>query len=434
MYKMSAAKPLSVELIEKYIEKNRAKDARLEKLHQYYIGNSAIKRRAMADASKPNNRVANPYAHYITDMMTGYFMGEPVKYNSAEEEQLNVISAILNYNDEADNNAQLAKDASIYGAAYELLYLDEDAQIRFKKIDSKGCIPIYENTIESELLYFIRYYDEEDILTGNTTTFVEVYSRSDIKTYEKSIGALRFINEMPHSWGLVPICIYANNEEEIGDFETVISEIDAYDLMESDSINEMNYFADAYLALYGLEGTEAEDVAAMKENRVLVLPVDAKAEWLTKSINDTYIENQKKRLDNNIHKFSYCPRMTDEDFSANASGVAMKYKLMGLENATSKKESAFKRGIQRRLELICNILNVMGNSYDFRAINIVFTRNIPSNIIELADVVNKISGLYSEKTLMDILPIEADYDAEQEQKVKENEARFSLPFTLEINE
>jgi len=83
----------------------------------------------------------------------------------------------------------------------------------------------------------------------------------------------------------------------IGDFETVISLIDAYDKMESDSINEMEYFSDAYLALYGLEGTEADDIGRMKENRVLVLPEDAKAEWLIKQINDTYLENEKTRLD-----------------------------------------------------------------------------------------------------------------------------------------
>jgi len=299
----------------------------------------------MADASKPNNRIVNPYAHYITDIMTGYFMGEPVKYTSAEDEQLEVLDAIYNYNDEAAENSKLAEYASIYGVAYEIMYLDEDAAIRFKRIDTEGCIPIFASDIEGDLLYFIRYYDEYDIMTGNTITNVEVYSRYDISYFTYSIGGLTPIGVQEHHWGLVPINIFYNNEEELGDFETVISEIDAYDKLESDNLNEVEYFNDAYLALYGVEGTDADDIAKMKENRVLVLPEDAKAEWLIKSINDTYLENLKTRLDKNIHKFSYCPAMTDEDFSQNASGVAMKYKLMGLENATSKKESAFKVGL-----------------------------------------------------------------------------------------
>ena len=97
-----------------------------------------------------------------------------------------------------------------------------------------------------------------------------------------------------------------------------------------------------------------------------------------------------------------------------------------LENATAKKESAFKMGLQRRLELVCNMLNLMGQNYDYRAINVHFTRNIPSNIVELADVINKIGHLYSEKTQMELLPIESDYEAEQELKAKEATNGYSV--------
>ena len=429
MYKLSADKQLTKEMIVKYIELNREKDTSNKKKFSYYMAKHDILKRNMQDASKPNNKIVNPYAHYITDIMTGYFMGEPVKYNGKDEQQVEVIDAIYNYNDEAAENSKLAEYASIYGAAYEIMYLDNDANIRFKRIDTEGAIPIFENDIEGDLLYFIRYYDEQDIITGETITYVEVYSRSSISYYRLSIGALEFLNTVEHHWGLVPINIFYNNEEELGDFETVLSEIDAYDKLESDNLNEVEYFNDAYLALYGVEGTQEEDIAMMKENRVLLLPEDAKAEWLTKSINDTYLENLKNRLDKNIHKFSYCPAMTDQDFSQNASGVAMKYKLMGLENATSKKESAFKVGLQRRLELICNMLAVQGTNYDYRAIDIIFTRNIPNNIVEMADVINKIGHLYSEETQMDLLPIEVDYEKEQERKAQEQSAGYSIDFS-----
>ena len=89
-------------------------------------------------------------------------------------------------------------------------------------------------------------------MTGNIITYCEVYSRNDIRYYRFSFGVLEFIKEELHHWGLVPINFYFNNEEEIGDFETVLSEIDAYDKLESDNINEVEYFNDAYLALYGV--------------------------------------------------------------------------------------------------------------------------------------------------------------------------------------
>lgn len=426
MFTLDKNTPLSVNLIQQCLNLNIAETARQEKLYKYYIGNHSIINRVMADSTKPNNRIVNPYAHYITDMMTGYFMGVPVQYQSSDESLLSELSAIFNYNDESANNADIATDASIYGVGYELMFLDEDGQIRFKRIDPRGCIPIFENTIEGDLLYFIRTYEEMDVLTNIATVYVDVYSRYDMKHYRYLTGSLSLIDTQEHQWGLVPINIYANNLNGLGDFETVISEIDAYDKLESDSLNEMEYTADCYLALYGLQGTEAEDISRMKEQRVLLLPENTSAQWLTKSINDTYLENEKARLDDNIHKFSFCPALTDKDFAGNASGVAMKYKLMGLENATAKKERAFKIGLQRRIEQICNLLSVLGTDYDYRAVSIIFTRNIPVNIVEMSDVINKIGHLYSERTQMSLLPVEVDYEQEQEQKQKESESGYSI--------
>jgi len=77
---------------------------------------------------------------------------------------------ILEYNDEADENTELAKNASIYGIAYELLYMEQEDEgmgrpmLRFCALDPKECIPIYDETIEHNLTAFIRYYTVNDIL------------------------------------------------------------------------------------------------------------------------------------------------------------------------------------------------------------------------------------------------------------------------------
>lgn len=429
MYRLKPETELTPLMIQRYIEQHRSREAHLQMLYDYYKGKTAITQRTNIDVSKPNNKVINPYAGYITDTFTGYFLGEPITYDcAANPELLERISALFNYNDEAAVNAELAKDASIFGVAYELLYTDEASDIRFKQIDAIKAIPIYDNTLEEDLLYFIRYYDDVDIMSGKKTTYVEVYSRDKIRYYVNELG-LKQTDEREHAFKAVPIIIYQNNQEQLGDFENVISLIDAYDAITSDSINEFNYFADCYLALYGMSGTEAEDIAAMKEQRVMLMDTDARAEWLTKQINDTYVENLKNRLDTQIHKFSRCPSMTDKDFAANASGVAMKYKLMGIETATSKKERAFKKGIQRRLELICNIFSVMGTDYDYREINMNFKRNIPTNLVEVADVVSKVGHLLSEETQISLLPI--DVSAKEELERREAELTATATYTFD---
>lgn len=419
MYRINPQDELTIAKIAKYIEHNKAEVARRENLMNYYLGKSAILRKLYDDPSKPCNRIINPYASYITDIATSYFVGNPIQYRSVDTAFEDVYRGICFYNDEAAENVALAKNASICGESYELLWIDADGNVRFKALEPLHCIPIYDDTLEEELLYFIRYYDDEDIESGNKTTFIEVYTKNEIRHYKHTVGHIEFINAVPHSFKAVPIVIYRNNDDGIGDFENVISLIDAYDNVISGELDDLNYFNDAYLALYGMMGTEAEDIASMKKNRVLLLDTDAKAEWLTKNVNDTHESNIKKVIDEAIQKFSAVPNMSDANFAANSSGVAIRYKLLGLENKTSKKEASFKKGLQRRIEIICNYLYILGTSYDFRDIEIIFTRNLPNNIEEVAGVLNQVGHLLSEETQLSLLPIDVDYKAEQERKKQE---------------
>ena len=112
--------------------------------------------------------------------------------------------------------------------------------------------------------------------------------------------------------------------------------------------------------------------------------------------------------------------MTDENFSSNASGVAMKYKVMGMENVASVKERKFKKGLQRRIELLSNILNLTYGSFDWRAIEITFTRNLPVNVIEVANMINNLRGIVSNETLLLQLPFVEDVAAELQRIEEEN--------------
>ena len=382
----------------------------------------------MSDPSKPNNKIANAYASYITDTLVGYFIGEPVTYTANDDVLIQDLNMILEYNDEADENAELAKNASIYGVAYEMLYLsEEDKMIRFKSLNPKEVIPIFDKTVEQNLLAVMRYYEDYDYVEDNTYTIVEVIDSKMVRRYKLDTG-LSLLEEYPHYFSMVPVAIFKNNEDETGDFEQVISLIDAYDKMESDSLNDFEYFVDAYLALYGFTA-DAEDIAQMKENRVLLMDEGTSAEWLIKQTSDAYVENMKNRLDKDIHKFAKCPNMSDEEFASNASGIAIKFKLLGTENLVSIKERKFKRGLQQRLELMSMINSVLREGFDWRAIDIVFTRNIPSNDTDIANMVNTLKDIVSEETLLAQIPFVEDVQTELEKLKQEREENKELnPF------
>ena len=116
--------------------------------------------------------------------------------------------------------------------------------------------------------------------------------------------------------------------------------------------------------------------------------------------------------------------MNDEQFASNASGVAIRYKILAFENQTAKKERKFKKGLQRRLELINNILSITGKAY--LDTQIIFTRNLPVNELEIAQEVNMLRGLVSNKTLLAQLPFVDDIETELAQLQEETAQTANL--------
>lgn len=407
---------------------------RLQKLDRYYCTENDIKNRVMNDTTKPNNKIANAYASYITDTLVGYFIGEPITYNCQDKTLLDSLNMIFEYNDEADENSELAKDASIYGVAFEELYISEN-QLRFKRLNPQEVIPIYDKTIEQNLIAIIRYYDDYNFYEDKDYTIIEIIDTKSVRRFmtgNNITGMTSFVllEEYPHYFNMVPIAIYENNEDQTGDFEKVISLIDAYDKMESDSLNDFEYFTDCYLALYGFTA-DADDIREMKEKRVLLMDEGTNAEWLVKQTDDSTIENMKTRLDADIHKFAKCPNLADKEFSSNASGVAIKFKLLGTENLVSIKERKFKKGLQMRFELIAQISSLLGSQFDWRDIDIIFTRNIPSNITDIANMVKSLEGLVSDETLLAQIPFVENVESELDKVKKQKEEEKELsPFFL----
>ena len=125
--------------------------------------------------------------------------------------------------------------------------------------------------------------------------------------------------------------------------------------------------------------------------------------------------------------------MTDENFSANASGVAIKYKLIGLEQIRSRKERLFKKAAQRRIELIFGVNSLLNNNFDFRDIELTFSDNIPANVKEMAEIVNSLTGIVSQSKLLSLLPFISDPRDEMEMIKKENEDSIDTEYFTNTN-
>ena len=203
---------------------------------------------------------------------------------------------------------------------------------------------------------------------------------------------------------------------------------DAYNNLLSAEIDDFDAFADAYLILKGVVA-DSDDLANMKQNRVLLMDAEDSAEYLTKNISDTQIQNMLQNINDQIHKMSNSPDFNDEKLMAQ-SGIAMKYKLIGFENVSSAIVANMSKALQKRIELICEVLNLTDGVAMWRDIKITFTRNLPENTLETAQMVNQLRGLVSDETLLSQIPFITN-PAEEVEKVKEqkqlNADLYSFP-------
>lgn len=422
-------KELSAEEIQKYIKKHSALIGRYRKLQDYYLGNHAILESGAADKDK-DNKLVHAYPKYITDFNTGFFMGQSVKYVAAaldEEEDdkfLEEYQKICNHNNEAKENLTLAKTCSIKGEAYELLWIDDNAQVRFKAIEPDNAFLIYDMSIEDNVKFGIRYYSEK--IDNVTTTYAYVYDDKAMYLYsdESSNGLFELEEVKPHPFGSVPLIQFKNNKELQGDFEQVISLIDAYNREQSNTLNDMDQFSDAYLALINYGATDEEDIQKMNERRVLLLDSDGDAKWVVKDVNDSWVENFKLRTNKDIHKFSFTPDFADESFGTNLPGVSLRLKLLTAEELRNTKEMYFRESLSNRMDLIACYLNIVNNDEVVRnQIQMQFSDSLPQNILELTQIIQNLSQDVSTETRLSLLPFIENPADEMEKKADEEQEK-----------
>jgi SPP1 family phage portal protein len=395
----------------------------------YYEGaQNILNRTAGSTNTDVNNKLVNNFPGYIVDVNVGYFMGKPVAYTSAKEDKgfTDELQNIFDYNDEQDENMELAKIMGIKGRSYELLYADEDAKVRFAAIQPENLIMIYNALVEPEPIVAIRFWYTPDLFSDDIITNASVYTDTEIISYQGTGDALVETGRVLHSFGAVPVIEFQNNDERQGDFDKVIQLIDAYDKVQSDMANDFESFADAFLLIRNMSGTDDEDLKDMRKRRVILVDDDGDANWLVKDVNDAAQENYKERLQEDIHRFSLTPNLTDEKFAGNVSGIALQFKLWGIEQKAAQKERKFKRALQRRIELITNFLGVKGKQFDWREVSIVFTRNAPPALPEIVDMVIKLRDFISDETLRAALPFIEDPVEEGERVELQREGKINL--------
>lgn len=426
MFYINKDTELDVELLKKMIEKFTIDvEPKLKKNKKYYDGLHDILNKVYTDTTKPCSKTIINYCKNIADSYCGY-LASPGFISYRSEQDIEDIMDILRYNDYQAEDSDFLLDALVYGTAAELMYTDEDSKVRFRLISPLQCFGIYDDSLTGDLLYFVRFYPINE-WDNSDTWGIDVYSANTKKHYTSQgiNGAITYIDEEAHYYNQCPANIITLPDGK-SIFDCIISLQDAANELLSSEIDDYSAFCDAYLALTGVDA-DAEDIAEMKKNRVLLLPEGALAQWVTKSASDTQVENILKRIHESIYRIAACPDFSSESFVGGvSSGVAIRYRLTGMETRAGKIEASMKKALQRRIEIICGVATLKLGEEVFRDIAIDFKRNIPEDISATIALVNSLKGVVSDATLLEQLPFVTDVNAELEALQAQKEANMAL--------
>lgn len=427
MFYLNKNIPLDAAILSKMINRfNIEVKPKLTKNKKYYDGIQTILQKTYNDPSKPCSRTIINYCKNIADSYAGY-LATPGYISYTSENDIEEIMDILRYNDYQAEDSDFLLDALIYGVAAELMFIDETGHTRFRLINPTSCFGVCDDSLTGDLLYFVRIYAASEWDNSNTY-FVDVYSNNSITQYKMSgeNGQLIFIDEQPHFFSQVPANIFALPDEK-SIFDCILTLQDAANEIVSSEIDDYSSFVDAFLVFSGVDVDE-EDVARLRENRIINLPAEgAAAQWLTKNANDAQVENILKRIQDSIYRIAACPDFSSETFVGGvSSGVALKYRLCGMETRAGKIEGAMKKALQRRVEIIAGIASLKLGEEVFRDINIDFKRNIPEDNTSLINMINSLKGTVSDATLLGMLPFVDDVNAELEAVKQQREENMSI--------
>ena len=398
---------------------NQAQRERLDILDGYSKGknHTILAGRRRLEQEKSDYRVAHNWGGYISNYITGYLMSLPITIGTKavdddESELLEPIFNINDYNDIDSLNFELGFDASRYGRAFELHYRDADKQDSIVIVDPKEIFVIRSVDVSKEVIGAVH------LPVYNGRVYMTIYTdKQIIKYHPHNEGSPNFQEQsrQNHLYKDVPVVEWWNNRYRQGDFETEIALIDAYDAAQSDTANYMSDLNDALLVINGdfeSAGLSLADVVTMKSANMLMLEsgvdhtgkqTSSTAGYIYKQYDVAGTESYKTRLVNNIYTLSNVPNLDDDRFYSGQSGVALQYKMIGLEQMKSIKESFYTKALRRRYAIISNIHEELSaDVITANDLTFTFHTNIPQDVWAEVEKYINANGDISQTTLMEL--------------------------------
>lgn len=385
-----------------------------QRLYDYYRGEQPVNK-GEAVRGRPNNLLRAPFPRYITEVHTGYFLGLPPTLSYGEGGAGTAYAALSRDLNLPHLYFDVGRDLSICGTGFVLVWAERSG-VRACRCDPCDCFAIRSGDAGSPLLAAVRLFAGESSRTHGV-----LYTPELLVPFTWDGSGVTLDAAEKNLLGVIPLVPFYNNCQGCGDFEMVTGLVDAYNILLSGALDDMQSVANAFLALYGMQGTTQKDIDQANRTRILSLSEGGRAEFVVKNLNHEALGQLEGNLRRSILQLSMTPDLCDEHFAGNASGIALQYKLWGIEQVRSAKERTFTDGVKQLLAALSAGAGLLGQTVDLTAGELTFYKNLPQDNATLAETLLSLSPLLSRQTILENLPWVADVTEELRRKAAETE-------------
>jgi len=387
----------------------------IDYLYEYYKGDQPINQRTKTYNSEINNQVVVNRAAEIVDFKVGYLLSAPIQYidsanndhiETAEGNDLDTMTRFCMLEDKDTSDLEVATWQSICGRAFRMLLpkeetIEGESPFAIYTLDPRNTEVIYSSKLgHKPMMAFtsITLDDDSKIYYCYTSTNFYVLDEDGNDASDE------VTKSGPHALGMIPIIEYPANDARIGDFEQVLSLLNAVNTVTSNRVDGVEQFIQAILCLEGMQiehaqgqsqaQAELEFMTQVREVGGMMIPKDSKAYYLSLELNQQQTETLVQSMYDQILTIVGMPNrnMTDSSTSDTGSAVILRNGYSEAEARARIRENWFRRSERRFLNLMIILSNTVGGTDILPTdVDIRFPRRNYTN--DSANVTNLISML-----------------------------------------
>lgn len=418
----------------------------LQKL--YLTGDNLDSMYRMGVVDVKQKKLFFPIARYIAKILSNYTLGEAPIYTLYDDGgeivgaqgALDTITRLYRKQSKRKTDKDIKLEAGKCGFAYEITYVDpKTLEPKSRLLPTESTFVVFSDEVIDDSLWACTW-----IKLADNSYKIHIYTKDESIVYEASMlssfGTFREIDRQRHYIGRVPVTLYKNNRDMLGDYESVRVLIETYNEAMTDVKFDIHRAVTGLLVFYNtqLAGKKAEEKAEIREALKTLgvlelsgdpdnpqLPVDVKT--LDSNLNIANADVFIDRLWKTIFKLSNVPDPMQSEYFTAVSGVALKMQqFLGLDQAAKDTAAEFDFALKRRFKMYNTILNIRGQAplIDVGDVEIEFKLTAPQNDLEVAQMISLLYGksIVTAESLAGQLSFVRDPNKEVEEAQAQNNA------------